>query len=445
MRRKFRWDVKYLYWGITAFCVIMASITFFVVLNEWSGVRAFIGKIFGVLSPVTFGFMFAYVLNKVMTFLERHFLARLSARIFKKPKTARRAMRITSVTLTMLIAVLVIGGTLILILPQIVASFKSLANKLPEYFDIAVNWTTGVLEGNAELESIAINIVGNITDWLTNWIQTTFLGQIEMVVSSVLSGVFGVIRAIANIAIGFIISVYVIYHKEQFSAQSKRIVYGVFKARRANKIIRGAQFLDKTCGSFITGKLIDTLIVGVVCYLFMIIVGMPYAVLISVIIGITNMIPFFGPFIGGVPSGLLILLENPPQCLIFVIFIIVLQQLDGNILYPKIQGNSIGMSGFWVMFSILFFGGLFGFWGMLFGVPVFAVIYAIIKGINTAQLKRRGLPTETGEYKEIYVFDEATNAPVYKHAHGGIAAPEPAEAPEPTEEKEDSEDDSEAN
>jgi len=148
--------------------------------------------------------------------------------------------------------------------------------------------------------------------------------------------------------------------------------------------------------------------------LFMAVLGMPYAILISVLIGVTNIIPFFGPFIGGIPSAALIFLENPTQCLIFIIFIIVLQQIDGNIIYPKIQGNSLGLSGFWIVFSILIFGGIFGFWGMLFGVPVFALIYAAAKGMINTGLKSRELPTSTDEFENILLFDDETHEPIYK-------------------------------
>jgi predicted PurR-regulated permease PerM len=443
LKRRFKWDKKYLYWGITAFLVIVSCIVFFLLLSDWSVVWNFIKKVIGALAPVTYGLVIAYLLNKVMTFFEARFLNRLGEKMFPKNKEkARRATRVLGILLTMFLALAIVGGTLALVIPQILESIKNLALRIPAYYEVAIGWTEKFLADNPDLEKIVADIFGNITESLSNWLETGLLGQAEQIITNITSGVFSVVMEILNVIIGVIVSVYILYHKEKFSAQSKKLIYGAFKPQRANKLLDNMRFLDKTLGGFVSGKLIDSLIVGVVCYIVLILFKIPYALLISVLIGITNIIPFFGPFIGAVPSALIILLEDPVKCLIFVIFMVILQQVDGNIIYPKIQGNTIGLSGFWVLFSILLFGGLLGFFGLLFGVPIFAVIYAAIRSYNTTQLVDKNYPVDTKEYEEIEYIDAETAEPVYKTgktAHHEKNEGKPAE----TNETEDNGDDTE--
>ena len=220
--------------------------------------------------------------------------------------------------------------------------------------------------------------------------------------------------AIYNLVIGIIVSVYMLGNKETFKANAKRVMYTLFSVDTVKKIFDGLDFTDKTFMGFINGKLVDTAIIGLICYIGCVLLRMPYALLISVIVGVTNVIPFFGPFIGAVPSALLVLLVDPFKCLIFVIFIIVLQQVDGNIIGPKVLGSSIGINGFWVMFSIILGGGLFGFWGMLLGVPVFVVIYTALGKLVTKKLVKRELPTDTDEYMNIDHIDPVTREIIEK-------------------------------
>ena len=228
------------------------------------------------------------------------------------------------------------------------------------------------------------------------------------------AGVYYVVMAIYNLVIGIIVSVYMLGSKETFKANAKRVMYTLFSVDTVKKIFDGLDFTDKTFMGFINGKLLDSAIIGLICYIGCVLLRMPYALLISVIVGVTNVIPFFGPFIGAVPSALLVLLVDPFKCLIFVIFIIVLQQVDGNIIGPKVLGSSIGINGFWVMFSIILGGGLFGFWGMLLGVPVFVVIYTALGKLVTKKLVKRELPTDTDEYMNIDHIDPVTREIIEK-------------------------------
>ena len=186
------------------------------------------------------------------------------------------------------------------------------------------------------------------------------------------------------------------------------MTYSVFSVETADRLRSGLNFVDRTFMSFLNGKLLDSLIIGIICYIVCSILQMPYTLLVSVIVGVTNIIPFFGPLIGAVPSALIILMVDPTKCLIFVIFVIILQQIDGNIIGPRILGNSTGITGFWVMFSIILGGGLFGFWGLLLGVPVFVVIYSLVTNLIVKKLKRNDLPWELEDYKELEYIDPAT-------------------------------------
>ncbi|MDR0838353.1 MAG: AI-2E family transporter [Oscillospiraceae bacterium] len=395
MKKRFRWNLQYLYWGITALCVIVAGLACFFIASRWRTGLAWLRELMRILSPVIYGLVLTYLLNKPMNFFENRIYGRLKG---KTAERGARKRRILSLLSTMVFALLLIGGALALLLPQIYTSIQSLISQLPGYFTKAMEWARRLLDDNPDLERTVINLVGNIEESLTEWLKTTLLAQVNTIVTNLTSGVIGAVREVINLLIGFVVAVYLLYHRETFAAQVKKLLYAVLRPRFATGALRGLRFLDYTCGSFVTSRLIDALIVGVVCWIAMTIARIPYAVLISVLVGVTNIIPFFGPFIGGVPSALLLLLENPTKGLIFVIIVVVLQQLDGNVLYPRIQGTSLGLSGFWILFAILLFGGLMGFWGFLLGVPIFAVIYHALRWLARALLSSRGLPTETEAY-----------------------------------------------
>ncbi|MDR1589000.1 MAG: AI-2E family transporter [Oscillospiraceae bacterium] len=413
MKKRFKWNSQYFYWGVTAAVVIVSAIVFYMLTSKWPAMREILRKFYKSVSPVVYGFVFAYLLNKVMTFFERVFLRRLCARLRpNSPDKAKRLTRVFGVLLTMALFLSLLGGALALLLPRLYGGVESLVARMPGYFRVAVDWLTRVLDANPDLEAAAVTLLGNMTDNLTNWIQTGLLAQANNIITNITSGVFGVVREIANIGIGFVFAVYMLYHKEKFAARGKKLLYCVFSLGFANRLIRGLHFVDKTCGGFVVSKLIDSLIVGAACYIFMAIFGMPYAVLIAVIVGVTNVIPFFGPFVGGIPSALILLLENPTDCLIFVVFIVIIQQIDGNILFPALQGSKSGMSGFWILFAILLFGGMFGFSGFLIGVPVFAVVYEALRSLTRARLEARGLPTGTDDYEDIAYIDDETRLSV---------------------------------
>ena len=427
----FKWDKKYLYWGVTAFCVIVASIAFFWVLNRWSGVVGLLRLMTSALAPILYGILIAYLLNKVLVIFEAHLFRPLASKIFPaRPVVARKAARIFSILVTLLLALGIIAGLLVIILPQIYRSVVDLVTESQRYVDIAVNWLRNILDGDL-LEPVAVQWLNTISGQLVSWLDTNVLPQISALISNITGGVISFVMVVVNLLIGVVISVYVMYNKETFCAQAKKVTFSVFKVKTADRIIEEMGFINDAFGNYIVGTIIDSVIVGVLNYIFMAIMDMPYTALVSIIIAVTNLIPVFGPFIGAIPSALLILLESPMQCLIFVVFTVVLQQADAHILKPRIHSSRTGLSGFWIMFAILFFGGLFGITGMVIGVPLTTVLYSILRRLNNRRLRSRGLPEDTGFYRRIDRIDAATGEPIYKP---GMAPQTPDDEPIPAEE-----------
>jgi len=397
----FRWDKNYLYWGITAFCVIVCGIIFFTALLGWRSIAAALGYVVNILMPFIYGLAVAYLLTPALKLLESRVFDRLGPRLYPKdPRKARSLTRGVSLAATIFLAVLVVGLLLLMLLPALFSSLERLLLNMSSYISQAITLTEGLVEWlhNPELEEMLVDVISQATEAFYNWVQTSFLPRINELIASLSTGVISVMRSIVNLLIGVVVSVYVMYNREVFAAQGKKILHALLKPRQVQAVLRALSYVDDAFGGFFIGKLLDSAVVGVICFVFLFITGMPYAVLISVVVGITNMIPFFGPFIGAVPSAFLILMESPARCLIFVIFIIILQQVDGNIIGPKILGGTTGLTGFWVMFAIIVGGGLFGFMGMLCGVPVFSVLYAGLKSLFKRLLEKKGLSAETADY-----------------------------------------------
>ena len=397
MKKKLSFTSPYVLWGITALAVLAAGIILFLGVSHWRTAWMYICTVFNILSPVIYGLFLAYLLNKPINFFERTVFRKIGGKTLASARAKRRA---ASVSTVMLITLLLLVGAIVLLVKQVAPSIEALANRLPAYFTEAMEWIRRTLDDNPDLENIVLGMVGSLEQNLTGWIRSTLLGQANVIVQNLTSGVIGFFAEILNVIIGFVVAVYVLFHREMFAAQTKKLLYAVLRRPTAESTLKGIKFLDKTCGSYVTARIIDSIIVGIICWVALVIARIPYAILISVLVGITNIIPFFGPFIGAVPAAALLLLESPTKCLIFIVIIIVLQQLDGNVLYPRIQGESLGMSGFWILFSILLFGGLFGFWGFLFGVPAFAVIYHAIRHFTNTRLTKKGLPIDTPDYSD---------------------------------------------
>lgn len=414
MRRHFRWDKKYLYWGVTAFCVIACAILFYMALNYIGLVGKALRSLVTILSPFIWGLVISYLLNPLVRTLEKKLFGPLCRRIYAKSKRSNGEglARGLSVLFSEIFMLAIVTGLFFLIIPQLYSSIETIIVNSPVYIDKLTTWATKMLTDFPELRSYVTQMLGDINQDLMSWLQTSVLPGLGSLLSNVGTGVKYVVTGVYNLVIGIIVSVYILSDSETFTANAKRILYSLLTPEMAKKLLEGLDFTDRTFVGFLNGKLLDSAIIGLICYIVCAILDMPYVLLVSVLVGVTNIIPFFGPFIGAVPSALVILMVSPLKCLIFVIFVIILQQVDGNIIGPKILGSSVGINGFWVMFSIIMGAGLFGFWGMLLGVPVFVVIYTAVNSAIDRKLRRSDLPHSTEDFKNIEYIDPVSLQPV---------------------------------
>ena len=410
MRRRFNWDKRYLYWGVTAFCVIAAALLFYFAVGNITVFGNAVSRLVSILAPFIWGLVICYLLSPLMRSVENRLFLPLARKLYRKNKKndGRRFARALTVVFCEIVLILVLVALVYLIIPQMLSSVQTLISNSGVYVDNLSKWADGLFENYPVLDDYLGGFLDNFNTNLGNWLETKLLPRVGSVVTSVTSGVYGVAKSIYNLIIGIIVSIYLLSDKEGFVAAVKRMTYSVFSVETADRLRSGLNFVDRTFMSFLNGKLLDSLIIGIICYIVCSILKMPYTLLVSVIVGVTNIIPFFGPLIGAVPSALIILMVDPTKCLIFIIFVIILQQIDGNIIGPRILGNSTGITGFWVMFSIILGGGLFGFWGLLLGVPVFVVIYSLVTNLIVKKLKRNDLPWELEDYKELDYIDPAT-------------------------------------
>lgn len=399
---KYHWDKKYLYWGLTCFAVIAASICFYYIIFHGTSFSSSFRKLLSIIMPVIDGLIVAYLLTPIMNLLENKFLAPICNYFHINMKFHKKKFRVLSIILTLFIVYLLLYSFFAMVIPQLIKSVQSIILQFPIYINNLNTWITKLLADNQEIESLANDIIDQYSLEIEKWLNQSLLPQMNQVIKTLSLSLIGFVKSLWNLIIGFIISIYILSSKELFCGQCKKVIYAFLDTKTANSFIENLRFTHKTFSGFLGGKIIDSIIIGIICFIVTSIIGTPYPVLISVIIGVTNIIPFFGPYLGAIPSAVLILLVNPIQCLYFVIFILILQQFDGNFLGPKILGNSTGLSSFWVIFSITLFGGLFGIFGMLIGVPTFAVILAAFKATCNRMLEKKGLSTNTDLYSDTH-------------------------------------------
>ncbi len=404
---------KYFHMGLTFFLTACAVILFSMIIIHLTEVSDEINKLLKIATPVIDGLVLTYVLAPLVNWLENKvFYPRFSKRIFKgreegeKRGRAKQKVRTVSIVITYIIFLLIVVGFFAIIIPGMAGSIQSISRNFPTYQRNLTNWIDSMLVKYPELDRAYNNIMNNYTDPINDWINTNIFGRVNEFAMTILSGGLSILKALLNFIIGMIISIYLLSSKELMIGQAKKTIYALMKKDTANAFIYNVRYTNKIFQDFFVGKLVDSLIIGLICFIATTIIGTPYSLLISIIIGITNIIPFFGPFIGAIPSAVLVLLVDPKQCLYFVILIIVLQQLDGNVIGPLILGRKTGLSGFWVIFAITIFGGLFGFGGMLLGVPVFAVIYTGVSSFIKAKLSAKGLEDNTKKYVHVDYINE---------------------------------------
>lgn len=357
--------------------VICAGICLFLVLTHLQQVKAALGFFVSVLSPFIGGFIIAYLLNTPTNFFERT--------VFKKLKY-RRTLAITTVYF---LALIVIAFLLNLLLPQVTSSMTQLMGNLSGYLDNLDAMVQELIQ-RFQLEGDGLYEVVDIYNKIIRMASTFISSSIPELLNLGVAVGSGVVNAVTAI----IFSIYMLAGKDRLNKQLKKLIYALFPSRSVNRILKIGNKANTVFVGFINGKLIDSAIIGVLCFILSMILQIPYAVLLSVVIGVTNVIPFFGPIIGAVPCVMILLIVNPWAALRFIVLIIALQQFDGNILGPKILGDSTGLSAVWVLISIVVGGGLFGFPGMLLGVPTFAVLYSLIRDWVDARLELKGIDAE---------------------------------------------------
>jgi len=413
---KFPWEKKQFCWGVTAFLTVAASILFYVMLQRWEAVSAVVTLIFSSLRPITYGLILAYLLNPLLNVVENNMIEPVvKAMLKKKHKAAKRVSRAVSIFITWIIAAVFVFALFALVVPEIYKSIESLVIIVPQVSNRMLESAGKILKENPEILAFLEKFISGFTTDVAEIMNRLkdILPNLNIMITGLTGSVFAVITALLNILVGIIVSVYILKDKEKFVAQIKRIFYSTMPIKRANTVIAFFRLTHDKFGNFITGKIFDSLIIGVLCFIVLLILNMPYAALVSVIVGVTNVIPFFGPFIGAIPSAILILFADPIKCITFIIFIIILQQFDGNILGPRILGSTTGISSFWVMFSILVGSGLFGVWGMICAVPFCAVVFALSRDGCHIALRKKGIDYSTETYENIDHIDEDTNAPVW--------------------------------
>lgn len=400
--------------ALAIFITFCCCILFFFIIYRYNGFTDFWKQLTQILQPVIIGLVVAYLLNPLMKWVDGKMYGILMERV-KNEEKAKNLARGLAITASLLFLVGIVVLLIAAIVPSILQSIQGVVTTLPSEVKSLIAWINDFAKGDSQVADIAERVITEASNFFEKWMKNTFIPQAEVYIASVTSGVILTVKFFINIVVGLIISVYVMANQEKFAGQAKKIIFAIFKPVRANVIVRTIRKSNEIFGGFISGKILDSAIIGVLAYIVLAIMKMPDTVLVAVIIGVTNIIPFFGPFIGAIPSFIIIVLQNPMQGLYFLIFVIILQQIDGNIIGPKILGNSTGLSSFWVVFAILVFGGLWGFPGMLLGVPIMAVIYYIVRNIVEYILKRRGIPADKIDYVNLNKIDKVTNQPIYNY------------------------------
>lgn len=400
---------KYIGIMLCLFGSIALSIILFFLIYKWDVVKSTFSHISKTLMPFIIGSVLAYIICPLCNNIEKIFIIIFNKAGFKNEEKKNKTAFTLSVFSGIIITIVIIYIFLMIVIPNIISSVVRLAQILPGSAENLITWLKKIIDENAAFVQISEDIIDKSTKMVEDWISTNLLANLQNLAAGFSSGVISIVVVLMNIFIGFIVAIYLLLSRKKLARQGKLIIYSIFKNDTADSIMEEITYADKVFGGFINGKILDAIIVSIICYIGLMIFSlcnpgktMMSETLISVIVGIFNVIPFFGWYIALFIGALLALMVNPMQCIFFLIFDIILQQIDGNILGPKIIGNTTGLSSFWVLFSILLFGDIWGFAGMLIGVPLFAVIYHIIKKLVFKGLRKNGQGKMLQQYEKDY-------------------------------------------
>ena len=378
----------YLHWGVTLTAAACAILVFYDTFFQDGVLLIFMEKLFKILTPVLYGLAMAYLLTPIVDFFDRLLRSRLGMK-----RTG--LVRCLSILVTWALVLGLVYLIFRILVPELAASISLLFSNFESYYRTIYSWATQLVEDNPYVSERLLTLVKNYYNELVSWVTNTLIPGAQVAIVAVTGGVVSVLVFAKDLLVGIVVSVYFLARKETFGRHSRKLLYSAVSAPRYERTLRAAREADRIFSGFVRGKLLDSLIIGILCFVICSILKFPYTPIISVFVGVTNVIPIFGPFLGAIPSAFLILLVSPRQCLYFIIFIIALQQFDGNILGPKILGETVGISSFWIIVAILVGGGFGGVLGMFLGVPVFACIHSAVRALSEASLRRKGVTDDT--------------------------------------------------
>ena len=405
-----KFDNHYFKWGLTFFLTFLCCIISIYIVFYHDQFKSSIKHINKILSPVYVGFIIAYLYTPLLNMLEK----KVMYPIYKKIKFIREdnkmpLARATSIIVIIIFTILLVYAVVQITIKQVLPSLKNIVSNINIYLNNITVWSEKFLEDNPALKAFVMDDLNSFSDDISKWVTENFKILTSNLLKSVSQSFLVFLKKLWNFIIGFIISIYVLWSKERHVGRCKKIIYATFSRETANALVEAFRYTHRTFIGFFFGKIVDSIIVGLLCFIGCTLMQIPYAILISIIVGVTNIIPFFGPYFGAIPSTILIFAFDPlhpGKALAFILFILALQQFDGNVLGPRILSTSTGLTGFWIIFSITLFGGLFGVVGMVIGVPVFAVIYAGLRQFGRNRLKKKGFPYRTSDYINVGTINE---------------------------------------
>lgn len=397
--------------SLTVFLTVCAILLFYDTLFGSRSAVTFVARLFDSLNPILYGAVIAYLLAPVIDFFEQKLFPASVRQAKKEGKFCAAGPRTVSLIITWVLICVLTYLLLSVLLPDLYRSVFQLFDNLETYYRTINDWITNLLEKNPSAERWVMNQFESYYQDLTTILTEKVMPQAQQVMTAVSGGIMTAIGFFLDLTVGIIVSIYLLATKEHCTAQFRKLVYSVVSRKNIPWVFRGAHKIDDIFSGFVRGKLLDSLIIGVICFVFSQIFRFPYAPLVSVIVGVTNIIPFFGPFLGAVPSLFLILLDSPLKALYFLIFIIALQQVDGNIIGPKILGDKTGLSSLWVIIAILVGGSFFGIPGMFFGVPVCACLYSLASFLINSLLRKKGMPVRSDAYRSDYPGESSVSPP----------------------------------
>ena len=386
--------------------IFTLCITAIILLSRIDAIKSAVGWLFGILSPILIGVVLAYIINPVYVWVEKLFLKDFAKCKRMSNKWRLRLSHGLGVALSVSFMLAVIALLLFLIIPELLESLEKLIKLTPSIIDNASEWLNAQKDSDnifmRNLSDIVAQALASISDWLKN--------KAADALGSVISSVYSVVMFIFDFLIAILVCIYALLEKKQFIAQSKKMLFALYNPEKANYILSAARYGNHIFGRIVSGKILTSAMIGVVTYIFMLIMKMPYALLSSAVVAVTNVIPFFGPFIGGIPTCFIIMLNDVRQGIIYGVFCIVIQQIEGNVISPKIAEEKTGVSQFWVTFALISCGGIFGLMGMLFSVPALAVLFYCIRIAVERRLREKGLPIPSAEYLNVDAYDTETES-----------------------------------